>query len=169
MSMSEAEPTSVSVSRRIEADADEIFAVLTDPTRHPGIDGSGMLRYAVTRSTVTGTGQSFVIRMHNDEMGEYEMTNTVVEFEPSRRIAWAPAMSAGTRDEDVESLSETGQHVWGFSLEPDGAATLVTETFDCSNSPPWLRRAVRGGTRWQSAMEATLERLDQQCSARLRR
>src|SRR5579875_1293858 len=104
MTEPDAKEASVSVSRRIEATAGEIFEVLTDPTRHPGIDGSGMLRYAVTRTPLTRAGQTFVVRMHNEEMGEYEMTNTVVDFEPGRRVAWGPAMTAGSRREDVEGL-----------------------------------------------------------------
>jgi hypothetical protein len=38
----------VAVSRRIQAAAEDLFAVLADPSRHPGLDGSGMLRYALT-------------------------------------------------------------------------------------------------------------------------
>ena len=34
----------VSVSRRIEAPADEIFKLLANPDSHPEFDGSGMLR-----------------------------------------------------------------------------------------------------------------------------
>ncbi|MHB1497462.1 MAG: hypothetical protein ACYCXN_06065, partial [Acidimicrobiales bacterium] len=34
----------VKVSRRIEAPADRIFAILADPVRHLDFDGSGMLR-----------------------------------------------------------------------------------------------------------------------------
>jgi hypothetical protein len=52
-------------------------------------------------------------------------------------------------------------HRWGYELTAVGeGCTLVTETFDCSRSPEWLRRAVRGGDRWNASMTATLEKLD---------
>jgi hypothetical protein len=36
---------------------------------------------------------------------------------------------------------------------------LVTETYDCSRAPAWLRQAVRGGDRWVPSMTATLDKL----------
>src|ERR1700722_5121484 len=80
----------VSVSRRIEAPAEELFAVLADPARHPGIDGSGMLREAGGNPVISGGGVSFAVRMNNAEMGDYEVTNPVVEFQRNRRIGWEP-------------------------------------------------------------------------------
>jgi hypothetical protein len=42
-----------------------------------------------------------------------------------------------------------------------GTSTLVTETYDCSRAPGWLRKAVKGGARWIDSMTVTLERLDE--------
>jgi hypothetical protein len=39
-------------------------------------------------------------------------------------------------------------------------STVVRETYDCSRSPAWLRKAVKDGTRWIGSMTATLEKLD---------
>lgn len=56
-------------------------------------------------------------------------------------------------------------HRWSFSLEPIGSgATVVTETYDCSRAPDWLQKAVKGGTRWQASMEASLENIYRICS-----
>jgi len=34
-------------------------------------------------------------------------------------------------------------HQWIYELTPDGPdATIVTETYDCTRAPEWLRRAV---------------------------
>jgi uncharacterized damage-inducible protein DinB len=160
----------VAVSRRIQAAAEDLFAVLADPSRHPGLDGSGMLRYAVAGAPVFGVGDAFVVRMHNDEMGEYEMTNYVVEFEPGRRIAWEPVLSAASRTEDLADIGTRAGHVWSFRLEADGpTTTVVTEIFDCTRSPDWLKKAVKGGTRWTESMTATLARLDEQCATRMTR
>jgi hypothetical protein len=32
----------------------------------------------------------------------------------------------------------------------------VTETYDCSRAPDWLRTAVKDGTRWIDSMTTTL-------------
>jgi uncharacterized protein YndB with AHSA1/START domain len=151
----------VSVSRRIAAPADQIFAVLADTARHPEFDGSGMVRRSAQARTVTGVGDAFVMAMHNDEMGDYEMTNHVVEYEPGRRIAWEPVLSAASREEDLAGLGDSAHHRWSYTLVPDGRGfTLVTETFDCTKSPAWLRKAVRGGRRWARTMAVSLERLE---------
>lgn len=150
----------VSVSRRIPAPASRIFAVLADPARHPEIDGSGMVRAARTPRPVHGVGDSFVMAMHNDEMGDYEMTNHVVAYELDHEIAWEPVMSASSREEDLADVGRPARHRWGYTLAPEGAdLTVVTETYDCTGSPEWLQQAVRGGRRWVDAMAATLERL----------
>ena len=75
----------VSVSRTIEAPADKLFELLAHPASHPLIDGSGMLREG-SGGVISSVGDVFTMRMHNDEMGDYEMANHVVEYEPNRRI-----------------------------------------------------------------------------------
>jgi hypothetical protein len=160
----------VSVSRRIGAAAEDLFAVLVDPSRHPGLDGSGMLRYALNAGSISKVGDVFVVRMHNDEMGEYEMSNYVVEYDPGRRIAWEPSMSACSRAEDADNIGARHGHIWAFRLEPNGpGTTVVSEIYDCTRSPGWLQQAVKGGARWLQSMAATLARLDEQCTAQLRR
>jgi hypothetical protein len=150
----------VSVTRRIPAAASLIFAVLADPARHPEIDGSGMVRAALTLRPVHDVGDSFVMAMHNDEMGDYQMTNHVVAYELDHEIGWEPVMSAASREEDAADVGRPARQRWVYTLAPEGAdLTVVTETFDCSESPEWLQRAVRGGRRWVDAMAATLERL----------
>ena len=129
-----------------------------------------MLRYTLTGRAISKLGDSFVVRMHNDEMGEYEMTNHVVGYEPDRYIAWEPQMSVASRTADADDIGVRSGHVWAFRLEPDGpTSTIVTETFDCTRSPAWLQKAVKGGARWVDSMETTLARLDEQCTARLHR
>ncbi len=151
----------VSVTRTIHAPAERIFAVLADPARHPEIDGSGMLRAARSSQPVRALGDVFVMAMHNDEMGDYEMTNHVVEYEPDRRIAWEPVVSGASREEDLADIGNSSHHRWGYSLVPEGAdSTVVTETFDCTMSPERLKNVLRGGERWLGTMTTTLERLE---------
>jgi len=150
----------VSVSRTIEAPADKLFAILAHCVRHPLIDGSGMLREAPRDVIVSRVGDVFAMKMHNDEMGDYEMSNEVVEYEPNRRIGWEPYMTAATREEDQASIGNKAGYRWSYDLVPTGpGVTVVTETYDCSRAPAWLRQAVRGGDRWVASMTATLEKL----------
>ncbi|HEY1917350.1 MAG TPA: SRPBCC family protein [Streptosporangiaceae bacterium] len=161
MSAEDGQP--VSVSRRIEVPAEELFAVLADPARHPGIDGSGMLREAGGNPVISGVGDTFTVRMNNAEMGGYEMLNHVVEFEPARRIGWEPVLAAASREEDQDDIGHRSGHRWSYELTPVGdGATMVTETYDCTRAPERLRKAVRYGERWVASMSATLEKLDQQ-------
>ena len=137
----------VSMSRRIDAPAEVLFAVLADPARHPSIDGSGMVGQALTTSVISRAGDTLTMRMHNEKMGGYEITNQVVNYQ------------AGIGDRSYRQ--------WIYELtsdEPD--ATIVTETYDCRRAPEWLRWAVKNGQRWAAAMTTTLEKLDQQCSQR---
>jgi uncharacterized protein YndB with AHSA1/START domain len=158
----------VSVSRRIAAPAERLFAVLANPARHPSIDGSGMVKQALTPSPISRAGDAFTMSMHNDEMGDYEITNHVVDYQPNRRIAWEPVLTAASREEDQADIGDRSRHRWIYDLTPDGPdATIVTETYDCTQAPEWLRRAVKNGQRWVTSMTVTLERLDQQCSRRL--
>jgi hypothetical protein len=149
----------VAVTRRVDAPAATIFAVLCDPAGHVAIDGSGMLRSAPTQR-LSEVGDSFAVEMWNDEMGEYEMTNTVVEFAANQRICWQPTMTRASRPEDRDDLGNSANHRWGYQLTPvSETVTSVTETFDCSESPAWLKQAVNGGEQWVPAMTATLDRL----------
>jgi hypothetical protein len=107
--------------------------------------------------------------MHNDEMGDYEITNHVVDYQPNRRIAWEPVLTAASREEDKADIGDRSHHRWIYELTPDGPdATLVTETYDCTQAPEWLRRAVKNGQRWVTSMTVTLERLDQQMRPRVK-
>lgn len=150
----------VSVSRRIEVPAHKLFAFLAHPANHPLIDGSGMLREG-SGGAIAAVGDVFTMTMHNDEMGDYEMANYVVEYEPDRRIGWEPVLKAASRPEDQAGIGDRGEVRWTYEFMPLSAtSTLVTETYDCSRAPEWLRRAVRGGTRWVASMTTTLEKLD---------
>lgn len=160
MSTASQECRPVVVSRRINAPAGAIFEILADPRRHTDLDGSGMLRGAVTDSVVTGVGDVFVLKMFFSELGDYEMANLVVDYELNRRIHWQP------RRHDIEEDS-WGQR-WGFELTPDGtAATIVTEIFDCSAWPELERvEDLDNGKIWIDAMTRTLERLDELSTGR---
>jgi uncharacterized protein YndB with AHSA1/START domain len=154
----------VAVSLRIGAPAAAIFQVLADPARHLELDGSGMLRGAATTGPVSGVGDVFVMKMYFGPLGDYEMNNHVVEYEPNRRIAWEPA--AGRGHPDASGADARWGHRWTYQLTPDGPdATIVTELYDCSSAPAAERAGMDNGRTWLDSMARTLERLDRICTA----
>jgi hypothetical protein len=44
---------------------------------------------------ISGVGDVFVMKMYFTELGEYEMNNHVVEYEPDRRIGSEPEAGRG--------------------------------------------------------------------------
>ena len=168
MAGSEYEP--IKVSRRIGAPASVIFPILADPARHRELDGSGMLRGVVSGTTISGVGDVFVMQMYFDELGDYQMINHVVDYQPDRRIGWEPEAGRGhpNAEPDAERPARWGQR-WSFELTPDGPdATIVTEIFDCSQVPEDQRADIDNGTIWVEGMYQTLERLDQLCTSQPR-
>jgi uncharacterized protein YndB with AHSA1/START domain len=139
------QPREISVEKTISAPPGVIFAILTDPSKHPIIDGSETVRKDRTGGVMRlGPGAKFSMDMHRGL--PYRITNTVVEFEEGRLIAWR----------------HFGGHRWRWRLEPlaDGR-TAVTETFDWSTSiaPRVIER--RGYPEQnREGMVATLERLE---------
>jgi uncharacterized protein YndB with AHSA1/START domain len=149
----------VSVSRRVEAPAEQLFALLADSANHPLIDGSGMVLEPAPAVTVSKAGDAFVMNMHHDRFGYYQMSNEVVEYEPGRRLTWEPSrvVSPEEREEDGGSA----RYRWGWVLSPESPdATTVTETFDCTRSPDDLRDAVKEGEGWRDAMTESLVKLE---------
>lgn len=160
----------VEASRRIEAPAAAIFAVLANPQRHRDFDGSGMLRGPVLDRPISGVGDTFTMKMHR--LGDdYLMLNYVVEFEPDRRIFWEPAPGDPSRaeDNDPAKVGIPAGYRWGYILTPDGDdATVVTEVFDSGTVTEEIRQSlssdggawINGNNSVLESMTASLERLE---------
>ena len=141
----------VRAERVVPAPPERVFDLLADPRRHREIDGSGTLRDTVDGPERLYRGATFGMQMQLG--GAYSMTNTVVEFEEGRRIAWQP------RPTNALAALAIGGRIWRYELEPVEGGTRVRETWDISRErfpPPLL--AWRRGTRRN--MVATLERLE---------
>jgi polyketide cyclase/dehydrase/lipid transport protein len=155
----------VKVTRRIGAPTAAIFGVLADPGRHTELDGSGMLRGAVTTTPISGVGDVFVMKMYFAKLGDYEMNNHVVEYEPGRRIGWEPEAGRGHLGAAAGAGAGRWGHRWSYELVPDGpGATFVTEIYDCSRAPAGVRADMDDGEVWAEAMARTLERLEAACT-----
>jgi hypothetical protein len=123
------------VSRVINAPASAIFALLADPNRHGAIDGSGMLRGPDPGTPpVGGVGQTFRMKMHHPQLGDYRMINTVTTFEPENRIGWGPSLDPSC-SELLEKLgcAKVAGHTFTYELrEAQDSGTVVTHTYDWS-------------------------------------
>jgi uncharacterized protein YndB with AHSA1/START domain len=134
----------VSTSRTIPADRQTLFDVIADPAMHPRIDGSGTVR--ATRDAEPDRlvlGSRFGMDMRAG--ASYAITNTVVEFEEGRRIAWRHFHG----------------HRWRYEFADVDGGTEVTETFDWSGARAKLMLRLAGfPQRNLRGMRATLQRLE---------
>ena len=126
----------VSATKVIGTSPERIFAMLTDPSKHPLIDGTGSVLAVQPGGPERLTlGAQFGMDM---KIGApYKVLNTVVEYDQDRLIAWR----------------HFNGHRWRWQLRSLGTGTTeVTETFDWSTAripllitlSPFPRRNARG-------------------------
>ncbi len=144
--------TVVSVDRVIKAPVATLFAVVADATRHPQFDGSGQLVKAKDGAAQhLALGSTFRMSM---KMGvPYSVSNTVVEFEQDRRIAWQTVM-AGPLGRIL------GGRIWRYELEPVDGGTKVTETWDIrEDKQAFFLKSPKIGQHTAASMSKSLDRL----------
>ncbi len=122
----------------IDARADYIFSILSDPRRHLEFDGTSTITASISGPNELVLGSKFGMKMH---LGmDYRILNTVVEYKKNELIAWR----------------HFGRWRWRYELvELGDGRTQVTETFDGSYAPeaaqlwlnfrkayPWTQLAV---------------------------
>ncbi|MBI3213136.1 MAG: SRPBCC family protein [Mycobacterium sp.] len=145
----------IEVPRTIAAPAADIFAVLCDPQGHVAIDASGMLQDA-DGAPVAAVGDEFVVHMDRDalndfpELGRYDVTVKITEFEQDRLIAWTV----------LGQIKPPIGHVYGYRLEPDGDKTVVTSFYDWTDIAQTWRDAGIFPVISELALRATLGILD---------
>ena len=143
---------SVSAEKVVHATPERVFDLLADPRRHRELDGGGTVQEAYDGPERLSKGAVFGMNMRMG--GPYQMTNTVVEFEENRRIAWQPRPAIGIARRLI------GGRIWRYELEPVEGGTLVRETWDISQEriPPLVlpyRFKVKGD------LVKTLERIEE--------
>jgi uncharacterized protein YndB with AHSA1/START domain len=145
----------IEATRTFAAPAADVFAVLCDPQGHVAIDSSGMLQ-AATGEPATAVGDEFVVHMDREalndfpEMGRYDVTVQITEFEPDTLIAWTI----------LGQIKPQIGHVYGYRLEPDGEHTRVTSFYDWSAIDQKWRDAGIFPVISEVALRATLGILD---------
>jgi hypothetical protein len=146
------EGNTVSVDRVIRAPASAIFAIVADASRHPEIDGSGsVVKLKGGAPDHLTLGSTFGMSM---KMGvPYSMSNTVIEYEPDKVIAWQTSL-AGPLGRFV------GGRIWRYELEEEDGGTKVTETWDISkDKQAFFMRLGKLHQQTATAMSKTLDRL----------
>lgn len=143
----------VSVERVIKAAPDKIFALVADAGKHASIDGAHSVNHASQASVPLSMGAKFGIAMRGRKETlfiPYRTNNTVIEYEPDRRIAWKTTFLGG----------RVGGRIWRYELEAAPEGTLVRETWDVSQDKQ-KRMITSGSIPQQTAegMRATLERI----------
>jgi uncharacterized protein YndB with AHSA1/START domain len=116
--------TQVTVERTIDASADAIFDVLSNPKRHVELDGSGFIRSDERTNRIQAVGDVFTMNMSRPAEGrEYQTDNHVTGFDHNKLLVWQTA-PAGAEPPGWE---------WVWRLEAQGPdQTLVTHTYDWS-------------------------------------
>ncbi|MEO6020656.1 MAG: SRPBCC family protein [Knoellia sp.] len=117
----------ITVSRTIDAPAQTIFEILSNPERHAQLDGSGFVRSDEKSNRIQKVGDVFTMNMSGDHMGgDYQTDNHVTGYSENALLAWQTT-PAGTEPFGWE---------WVWRLEQQGPRqTLVTHTYDWSKVP----------------------------------
>ena len=133
----------------INAPAEKIFAILSNPHSHKEIDGTKTIQENISGPDKLVLGSKFGMKMR---LGiNYRIQNTVVEYEENSLIGWR----------------HLGRWIWRYELVNIGPQmTQVTETFDASRAPliskAWL--SLRKAYPWtQKAVAKTLVQLKSTC------
>ncbi|OBF60793.1 dimethyladenosine transferase [Mycobacterium sp. 852002-50816_SCH5313054-b] len=145
--------STVSVERVIKAPPERVFALLADAARHASFDGSESVNHASQQSVPLSMGSTFAMAMKGRKETlfiPYRTTNTVIEYEPDRRIAWQTFGLGGL----------VGGRIWRYELLPAEGGTLVRETWDVSRDKQ--KRMITSGSMPKltaAGMRATLARI----------
>jgi uncharacterized protein YndB with AHSA1/START domain len=143
----------LSVERVINASPDKIFELLADAGKHASFDGSDSVNRASQKSVPLSMGSKFGMAMRGRKETlflPYRTTNTVIEYEKDRRIAWKTTAMGGM----------VGGRIWRYELQAADGGTLVRETWDVSQDKQ--KAMITSGSmpeRTEDGIRATLERI----------
>ena len=143
---------SITVSRLIDAPAEEIFEILTLPAKHPSLDASGTV-ISGTDQRIQNVGDVFVMNMNAEMMGgDYKTENHVTGLDPNKLTAWKPCPE-GT------SVEDNGWE-WVYELQPEGSdSTTVTLTYSWEHANPKMTKKISFPLFGEKVLEESLERL----------
>ena len=140
-------PRIKSASIIINAPVTRVFDAVANPHLHAVIDGSKSVKSVIYGPERLSLGDKFGMNM---QIGiKYKITNTVVEYEENKVIAWR----------------HLGRWIWRYEFrEISPNQTVVTESFDGTKTPLnfWLK-ARKAYPFVQKAVAKTLVKLKEYC------
>ena len=140
-------PRIKSASIIINGPVTRVFDVVANPHLHAVIDGSKSVKSVIYGPERLSLGDKFGMNM---QIGiKYKITNTVVEYEENKVIAWR----------------HLGRWIWRYEFrEISPNQTVVTESFDGTKTPLnfWLK-ARKAYPFVQKAVAKTLVKLKEYC------
>ncbi len=150
-------PDRVSATRRIAAPVGQLFRIVSSPSGHVAIDGSGMLVAAPGDRALTEVGETFDMDMDREPLGDipnlkdYQVRNTVTQIIPDRLVEW----TIGFGDHPPFG------HVYGWLLEPvNDSETDVTNYCDWSKATDDMRSGVAWPVVPVTMLEQSVENLE---------
>lgn len=147
-----------SVSLRIEASADALYDIISDPVKMGELSPEFISGRWLDGATGAAVGARFKGK-NKRGLVRWSTTSKVIAADRGREFAFEVADS-GTR--------------WGYVFEPDGTATVVTESRAAAGKYPFIAKAfatvLLGGVdshaeELRAGMRATLEHLKQVAEA----
>jgi hypothetical protein len=125
----------LAVTKTVHASPSEVFRIVSDPQMQVTIDGSGMLMAAPNAERLAAVGDTFVVDMDRESlgdipMGKYTVLNTVTRIVPDTLIEW----NVGSAERGPYG------HVYGWEItavRPD--ETEVTNYCDWTDIPEEAR------------------------------
>lgn len=143
----------------IDAPAEAVFALLSDPNQHSAIDGADSIRGVEgTTPPISGIGQVFTMNMHADDLGDYRMVNSVTAYVPGARIGWAPKVDPTCELAEKLGGMDASGHTFTYDLREVDGGTEVTSVYDWTGvkDPQFEKMFPRVS---QEQLAGTLDRL----------
>ncbi|MFZ0251501.1 MAG: SRPBCC family protein [Acidimicrobiales bacterium] len=125
----------IAASRTVTASAAQVFRIVTDPAMHVEIDGSGMLEAAPGARRLQAPGDTFLMEMDREPlgdqpMGKYQSLNTVTRIVPDELLEW---------NVGLPGRGPFG-HVYGWEITAVGPGeTVVTNYCEWPDIPEFAR------------------------------
>jgi uncharacterized protein YndB with AHSA1/START domain len=135
-------PLLVGARITITAPADKIFSILADPHSHSIFDGSSTVKSVISGPERLYLGARFGMNMRI-KVG-YKITNQVVEFEESKKIAWRHLMKWVWRYELMNLGGGVTQVSEYFDISPCNKAQLwwIKKTNSMARNPKWMAKSL---------------------------
>ncbi|MDO9486240.1 MAG: polyketide cyclase [Actinomycetota bacterium] len=144
-------------TRVIAAPASAIYALVSSPAGHVQIDGSGMLVASPESTPVTAVGDTFVMHMDREplgdipEMGKYDVTVIITNIAVDQLVEW------GIQGNDGKPFG----YVYGYALQAvDEHSTEVTSYCDWSGLSEKRKARIAFPIVPLSMMEKSLDNLE---------